>query len=178
MFIVLNSVSVIVPSAPPISVSVSEVTSSSITVQWGPVDCIHRNGDITDYQDSTHVLWLYPVIQLTSQYKVCNSIAFPSESLTDFPPATSPPSNATAVQTGSTSIIVSWSPSSDATGYRIEYESILAGSGSVDVSSTNINVYTLRSLTNGGIYNIFIVATSQHFPSVAVTKVIGLGKSG
>ena len=23
--------------------------SSSITVQWGPVDCIHRNGDITGY---------------------------------------------------------------------------------------------------------------------------------
>ena len=29
--------------------NVSEVTSSSITVQWGPVDCIHRNGDITGY---------------------------------------------------------------------------------------------------------------------------------
>ena len=29
--------------------SVSEVTSSSITAQWGPVDCIHRNGDITGY---------------------------------------------------------------------------------------------------------------------------------
>ena len=27
----------------------SEVTSSSITVQWGAVDCIHRNGDITGY---------------------------------------------------------------------------------------------------------------------------------
>ena len=38
-----------VPSAPPTSVRVSEVTSSSITVQWGPVDCIHRNGDITGY---------------------------------------------------------------------------------------------------------------------------------
>ena len=37
------------PSAAPTSVSVSEVTSSSITVQWGAVDCIHRNGDITDY---------------------------------------------------------------------------------------------------------------------------------
>ena len=37
------------PSSPPTSVSVSEVTSSSITVQWGPVDCIHRNGDITGY---------------------------------------------------------------------------------------------------------------------------------
>ena len=29
--------------------SVSEVTSSNITVQWGSVDCIHRNGDITGY---------------------------------------------------------------------------------------------------------------------------------
>ena len=37
------------PSAPPTSVSVSEVTSSSITVQWRKVDCIHRNGDITGY---------------------------------------------------------------------------------------------------------------------------------
>ena len=37
------------PSAPPTSVSVSAVTSSSITVQWGAVDCIHRNGDITGY---------------------------------------------------------------------------------------------------------------------------------
>ena len=38
-----------VPSAAPTSVSVSEVTASSITVQWGAVDCIHRNGDITGY---------------------------------------------------------------------------------------------------------------------------------
>ena len=28
---------------------VSEVTSFSITVQWGPVDCIHRNGNIRGY---------------------------------------------------------------------------------------------------------------------------------
>ena len=38
-----------VPSAAPTSVSVSEVTSSSITVQWEAVNCIHRNGDITGY---------------------------------------------------------------------------------------------------------------------------------
>ena len=39
------------PSAPPTSVHTSEsdVTSSSITVQWGAVDCIHHNGDITGY---------------------------------------------------------------------------------------------------------------------------------
>ena len=37
------------PSAAPTSVSVSEVTFFSITIQWGAVDCIHRNGDITGY---------------------------------------------------------------------------------------------------------------------------------
>ena len=37
------------PSATPTSVSVSEVTTSSITIQWGVVDCIHRNGNITGY---------------------------------------------------------------------------------------------------------------------------------
>ena len=43
------NVSLPAPSAAPTSVSVSAVTSSSITVQWGSVDCIHRNGDITGY---------------------------------------------------------------------------------------------------------------------------------
>ena len=37
------------PSAPPTSVNVIDVTFSSITVQWGAVDCIHRNGNITGY---------------------------------------------------------------------------------------------------------------------------------
>ena len=37
------------PSAPPTSINILEITSSSITVQWGPVNCIHRNGDITGY---------------------------------------------------------------------------------------------------------------------------------
>ena len=37
------------PTAPPTIVSTSNVTNSSITVQWKPVDCIHRNGDIKGY---------------------------------------------------------------------------------------------------------------------------------
>ena len=37
------------PSAPPTSVSPTKMTYSSITVQWGPVNCIHRNGEITGY---------------------------------------------------------------------------------------------------------------------------------
>ena len=43
------SIMPLVPSAPPTSVSVSDVTSSTISIQWGTVECIHRNGDITGY---------------------------------------------------------------------------------------------------------------------------------
>lgn len=37
------------PSAPPTSVLAFDVTCSSISVQWGAVDCIHINGNITGY---------------------------------------------------------------------------------------------------------------------------------
>ena len=37
------------PSAAPSSVALTDVTSSTITVQWGEVPCIHQNGVITGY---------------------------------------------------------------------------------------------------------------------------------
>ena len=37
------------PSAPPTSFYASDVTSSSITLHWKSLDCIHHNGDITGY---------------------------------------------------------------------------------------------------------------------------------
>ena len=37
------------PSAPPSSVNATVQSSTSITVQWGEVPCIDRNGDITGY---------------------------------------------------------------------------------------------------------------------------------
>ena len=37
------------PSGPPTNCSTLSVTKSSITLQWGPVECIHRNGEITGY---------------------------------------------------------------------------------------------------------------------------------
>ena len=37
------------PSASPAPVIASDVTCSSITVEWGAVDCIHMNGNITGY---------------------------------------------------------------------------------------------------------------------------------
>ena len=39
----------IVPSAPPSSVTLSVSSVTSITVQWGSVECRHRNGEITGY---------------------------------------------------------------------------------------------------------------------------------
>ncbi|CAI8026847.1 Protein sidekick, partial [Geodia barretti] len=37
------------PSAPPSSVRLSVVSSASINVRWGPMDCRHQNGEITSY---------------------------------------------------------------------------------------------------------------------------------
>ena len=45
----IDSVFFPVPSAAPTFVYISNVTFSSITVQWEAVDCIHQNGNITGY---------------------------------------------------------------------------------------------------------------------------------
>ena len=37
------------PSATPRNVRILDVTSSSINVQWGTVECIERNGEVTGY---------------------------------------------------------------------------------------------------------------------------------
>ena len=37
------------PSAPPTGVVVRVENSTSVTVQWGPVECRHQNGEITGY---------------------------------------------------------------------------------------------------------------------------------
>ena len=37
------------PTAPPVTIYSSKVTPNRVTVQWGRVPCIHRNGDITGY---------------------------------------------------------------------------------------------------------------------------------
>ena len=45
----IEPLSLIAPSAAPSSVRVIVNSSSSITVQWGPVECRHQNGEITGY---------------------------------------------------------------------------------------------------------------------------------
>ena len=86
---------------------------------------------------------------------------------------TSPPSDVEAVQHGPTSIIVTWTASSDATGYRISYTSDSdSGSREVGGSATSL---TLSDLKNGETYSISIVATSQDRPtSSPITREVEL----
>ena len=79
-------------------------------------------------------------------------------SLSDSPP--SPPSDVTAVQAGFTSIIVTWTASSDATGYRVSYTSSSRDKGSETVSDGSTETHTLTSLVNGETYTISVAATS------------------
>ena len=83
----------------------------------------------------------------------------------------------TAVQDGPTSIRVSWTPSSDATGYRIHYTSV-SDSGNEAVSNGSTETHTLTGLVNGETYTISVVATSDNLPSESVTAdmAVGLGK--
>ena len=84
----------------------------------------------------------------------------------------------TAVQDGPTSILVSWSPSTNATGYTVSYTGG-GSSGSVDVSGGDTNSHNLTGLTNGETYTMSIVATSNNLDSdtVTVNMAVGLGKS-
>ena len=75
------------------------------------------------------------------------------------------PTGLTAVQEGPTSIRVSWTPSSGATGYRIDYTSSDDTSGNVTVSGGSTDNYLLTGLTNGDTYTISIVATSEQSAS-------------
>ena len=72
-----------------------------------------------------------------------------------------------AVQEGLTSIRVSWTPSSDATGYIISYTGG-GSSDSVTVSGGSTDERLLTGLVNGGIYTISIMATSTGFSSGSV----------
>ena len=84
-----------------------------------------------------------------------------------------------AVQHGLTSIIVNWTVSSDATGYRIHYTSD-SDSGSETVSDGSTETHTLTGLVNGETYTISIVSTaSSPGPPRAPVEAgnVGLGRS-
>ena len=90
---------------------------------------------------------------------------------------TSAPTNLTAVQSGPTSIHVSWSLTSDATGYMIYYNSSGGNSGSETVSNFSTDQYQLTGLHNGDNYTVYIIATSRFFQSQQVkADIIPLGE--
>ena len=105
-------------------------------------------------------------------------------SLTSYlPPGPSPPSDVAAVQTGPTSITVTWTPPTPLdgiTGYIISYTNEDdSDSDSVTVSGGSTDRETLTGLQNGDTYTISIVATSDTaLPSVSVPAdmSVGLGK--
>ena len=86
------------------------------------------------------------------------------------------PGDVHAVQAGPTSIRVTWTLSSNATGYRINYANSGGLSEHVTASSSTIE-HTLTGLQNGDTYTISIVATSDTgFPSASVVAMdVGLG---
>ena len=86
------------------------------------------------------------------------------------------PSDVTAVQDGPTSIRVSWTPSSDATGYMIHYTSSRGDSGSEDVSGGHSDSHTLTGLVKEDTYTISIMATSHTLFSSPITVEITLSE--
>ena len=85
-----------------------------------------------------------------------------------------------AVQSGPTSIIVTWthpSPLGDTTGYRISFSGG-GGYDSVVVSGANTSSYILTELSNGHVYSISVATTvSVSFPSLPVqAATVSLGK--
>ena len=86
--------------------------------------------------------------------------------------AASPPSGVTAVQDGPTSIRVSWTESTDATGYGITY----TGGGSSDsVAVGDTNTHTLMGLTNGETYTISIAGRSSTSSTVLLSPPVSAG---
>ena len=88
----------------------------------------------------------------------------------------SAPTDLTAVQEGLTSIRVSWSLSSDATGYIISYTGG-GSSDSVTVSGGSTDNYLLTGLVMDASYSISIAAHSRHFSSHAVELQVTLGEA-
>ena len=86
------------------------------------------------------------------------------------------PSDVTAVQDGPISIRVSWTPSSDATGYMIHYTSSRGDSGSEDVSGGHSDSHTLTGLVKEDTYTISITATSHTLSSSPITVEVTLSE--
>ena len=80
-----------------------------------------------------------------------------------------------AVRDSVTSILVSWTPSSDAIGYRIDYYTSEGHNGSETVIGGSTNDYILTGLHNGDVYTIFVTSLSQYISSDCVQADMNVG---
>ena len=78
------------------------------------------------------------------------------------------------VQDGPNSILMSWTPSSNAIGYVIDYASSCGGNNQLLLDGGSTDECRVTDLEDGGIYTVSIVAISDGFPSESVTKIITL----
>ena len=77
-------------------------------------------------------------------------------------------------QDGPNSVKFSWTPSSNAIGYVIDYASSCRGNNQLLIDGGSTNESGVTGLADGGIYTISIVAISDGFLSESVTKIITL----
>ena len=89
-------------------------------------------------------------------------------------PVTSPLRDVSVVQNGSNSILLSWTPSSNATGYMVNYTSSCGTNNRQLIAGGSTNEYRVTDLKDGGIYTVSIVAISDGLPSESVTNIITL----
>ena len=84
------------------------------------------------------------------------------------------------VQEGATSFRLTWTPPSplgDTTGYMVSYSATGGSSGSVNVTGGSTDSFTLNGLDSREAYTIFLIATSKHIPSEAITAQVIPGKA-
>ena len=89
----------------------------------------------------------------------------------------SPPTNVAAVQNGPTSVLVSWIPSREASGYRVHYDDDSEGHrGNDTVSGGFTSSHNLTDLVEEANYTISVVSTSNSKPESSPSVIqIALG---
>ncbi|CAI8028407.1 Netrin receptor DCC, partial [Geodia barretti] len=138
------------------------------TVTWTRDSTTVTQGAQTVLNDPVTAQYTYTLTVTTAGVYTCtvanNKPSSASASFTlEGPPS---PTDVTAVQTGPTSITVTWTPPDPLdgiTGYRISF----AGGSGVDIDGGSTNSYTLTGLTNGQTYTISIVAIVPNRPTSA-----------
>ena len=163
------------PSAAPANVRRTGITSTSITVRWGKVPCIHRNGDITGY-----------IVQYGSQTQSVSGGSVTETTISNLTPSTTYNIQVAAVNdadtggfsssisimtsgtTTATTITISWSSDDPmVTSYEVMWErdTSLKCTGFSDMDSTTITdgstSYDITGLEEDSTYSITVTASNS-----------------